>query len=96
MRNPQGWPLFTQYVIPNLYEFLIPYYRTKGHYSSQRDGDAMEPARSALFPGKLLEDILEILRMAYSSWFAATTVPQLKAVLQRYLQRKQSSIKSRR
>ena len=94
MRNPQGWPVFTQQVIPNLYEFLIPYYRTKGHFSIQRDRDVMELARGALFPGKLLEDMLEILRMEYPSWFAATTALQLKPDLQRYLERKQSSIKS--
>ena len=92
-RKPQGWPVFTHIVIPQLYEYLIPYYKRPGHYSNRIDSaDRRRPAR---FPGELLQDMLEILRMEHPHVFGRTTIPQLKAIIQKYLWRKDKSTKSR-
>ncbi len=87
-RKPRGWPIFTQIIVPRLYEFMAPHYQQPGHYSEHRDQAAVELDRPALFPRELLEDMLEILKMENPSWFADTTVSHLKAVIQRYLKRK--------
>ncbi len=91
-RKAQGWPMYTQLIIPRLYEFLAPHYTNRGHHSEKRD-HAVE-RRRALFPKELLEDMLEILRMEHPHVFGQTTVNQLKATIQRHLARKAKSIKS--
>ena len=91
-RKPQGWPVLTHIVIPQLYEYLIPYYKTPGYYSNRIDSPG--PRRPARFPGELLQDMLEILRMEHPHVFAQTTVPQLKGVIQKHLDRKDESTKS--
>ena len=91
-RKAQGWPMYTQTIIPQLYEFLAPHYTNRGHHSEGRDR-AVE-RRKALFPKELLEDMLDILRMEHPHVFKQTTVNQLKASIQRHLARKANSIKS--
>jgi hypothetical protein len=93
-REPQGWPIFTQTVIPRLYEYLIPLYKEPGHYSNRIDSPGRP--RPARFPGKLLRDMLDVLRMEHPHVFGQTTIPQLKAVIQKYLNRKEQSTKSTR
>jgi hypothetical protein len=86
-RKPQGWPVFTHVVIPQLYEYLILYYKKPSHYSDRIDSpDRRRPAR---FPGELLQDMLELLRMEHPNVFARTTAPQLKSIIQKYLGRKE-------
>jgi len=89
-RKPQGWPLYTRFVVPRLYEFLAPYYSKRGHYSEKRD--TANNQRKALFPKELLEDMLDILRMEHPHAFERTTVNQLKASIQRHLARKAKGI----
>jgi hypothetical protein len=84
-RQPKGWPLFTQFIVPALYEHLLPFYGKPGHYSQNRDKLA---TRKALFPNELLQVMLDILRLEHPDTFATTTDSQLKAVIQRYLDRK--------
>jgi hypothetical protein len=91
-RKPQGWPVFTHIVIPQLYEYLIPYYKKPGHYSDRIDSPGRR--RPARFPGELLQDMLELLRME-PPLFGQTTVLHLKAVIQNYLARKATGIKSK-
>ncbi len=91
-RNPQGWPIFTQTVIPRLYEYMIPHYPQPGHHSNRID--SAEVRRLARFPGELLQDMLDVLRMEHPHFFGKTTVPQLKAVIQNHLARKAAGIKS--
>jgi hypothetical protein len=91
-RKPQGWPVFTRILIPQLYEYLIPYYKKPSHYSDRID--APRRRRPARFPGELIQDMLELLRMEHPHFFARTTVPQLKAVIQNYLTRRATGIKS--
>jgi hypothetical protein len=91
-RKPQGWPVFTHSVIPQLYEYLIPYYKKPGHYSDRIDSPG--PRRAAHYPRELLQDMLELLCMEHPHVFAQTTIPQLKGVIQKYLHRKDQSTKS--
>jgi hypothetical protein len=87
-RAPQGWQVFTRFIIPRLYEFLAPYYRVPGHYSEKTDADTPFLKRPARFSGELFEDLLEILRLEYPSYFEKTRPPPLKALIQRHLSRK--------
>jgi hypothetical protein len=91
-RKPQGWPMYTQVIIPQLYEILAPHYSKRGHHSETRDTSAKK--RAALFPKELFEDMLDILRMEHPHDFEQTTISQLKASIQRYLARKSNSTKS--
>jgi len=92
-RKPQGWPLYSQRIIPRLYEFLAPYYSNPGHYSERRD--VPDQRRKALFDKELLEDMLDILRTEHPQVFAQTTLNQLKASIQRHLASRETvSIKS--
>lgn len=91
-RKPQGWPLYSRFIVPHLYEFLAPYYSERGHFSEKRD--TADTQRKALFPKELLEDMLDILRMEHPQPFERTTVNQLKASIQRHLARKSQSTKS--
>ena len=91
-RKPQGWPMYTRFIIPQLYEFLAPHYSKRGHYSEKRD--TANNQRKTLFPKELLADMLDILRMEHPHAFERTTVNQLKASIQRHLARKAKSIKS--
>jgi hypothetical protein len=85
--------MYTQVIIPQLYEFLAPRYSSRAHHSEKRDTAAVQ--RKALFPKELLEDMLDILRMEYPHIFGQTTLNQLKATIQRHLARKADGIKSR-
>jgi hypothetical protein len=79
-RHPQAWPIFTQTIIPRLYEYLIPQYKKPGYYSQGRDKYMAGPAQ---FPKELLEDMLLILRFEYPEFFADANVSQLKAIAHR-------------
>ena len=83
--SKQGWPVFTRFIIPPLYEFMWPHYKSPGHYSAKRDGTAAQAKGPALLPKALLQDMLEILKMEHDWAFDKATLPQLKAILQRYL-----------
>jgi len=87
----QGWPVFTKLIIPRLYEFMAPHYKSPGQYSAKLDGTAAEAKRPALYPNALLQDMLEILKLEYGWAFDKTTANQLKADLQRYLAQKRRS-----
>jgi hypothetical protein len=87
-RPPQGWTIFTKRIIPCLYEYLLPYYEKRGHYSQKRD---RWKAGKAQFPKELFEDMLGILHIEYGDFFARTSARQLKAVIQRHLQNRHKS-----
>jgi hypothetical protein len=93
-RRAQGWPVYTQIIVPRLYDFLVPQYPKRAHHSEKRD--AAGETRNAIFPKELLEDMLDILRMEHPSAFGKTTVNQLKASIQRHLAHKANRIKSPR
>src|SRR5713101_3936798 len=85
--RPQGWPTFTQLVIPRLYEHLIPRYQKPGHYSEKRDKVV---TGKALYPKELLEDMLLIIRFEHPGTFEDATTAQLKAVIQRHVEQKRA------
>lgn len=91
-RKAQGWPMYTRFIIPQLYEFLAPHYPQRGNYSEKRN-TPMDDVK-ARFPKELLQDMLDILQLEHPQVFAETTVDQLKANIQRHLERKANSIKS--
>jgi len=90
-RSESAWPAFTQHIIPELYEFMYPHYRKQGHHSAKRDGLKV---RHALFPKELLEHMLAVLRLDHPETFGLATTAQLKAVIQRHLDRKRQSTNS--
>ena len=83
-RAEQGWPIFTQFVIPRLYEFLHPYYHCKGHATEKE----LTLKRNAIFPNELLQDMVDILKHEHPNAFESTTLRQTKAAVQRYLEKK--------
>lgn len=90
-REPQGWAVFTKAIIPRLYDYLLPHYEKRGHYSQQRDS---LQAGKAQFPKELFEDMLLILRFEHPDFFVHASARQLKAVVQRYLKNKRESTES--
>ena len=88
-RRPSGWPVFTQGVIPRVYEYLRPHYAKPGHYSERRDSFA---SGKASFPKELFEDMLLILRFEHPGTFQDTTINQFKADVQRHLERKRAAV----
>ncbi len=82
-RPERAWPIFTQHVIPQLYEYLLPFYAKPPHHSERLDRAI--PSRKALYPKELLEDMLALLRMDYAAVFTTATTAQLKAHIQRHL-----------
>jgi hypothetical protein len=81
-RPSQGWRIFTKVVIPRLYDFLVPFYRKRGHVWSAKENAL---SRDAFFPKELLEDMLAILRQEYPEVFDRMILEQLKAAIQRHL-----------
>jgi hypothetical protein len=84
-REPQGWPIFTQVIIPSLYEHLLPHYEKLGHHSQKRDG---EQAGKAQFQKEIFDDMLSILRIEQPGFFDDATRHRLISVIQRYLAKK--------
>jgi len=70
---------------------MYPHYRKQGHHSAKRDGLKV---RHALFPKELLEHMLAVLRLDHPETFGLATTAQLKAVIQRHLDRKRQSTNS--
>jgi len=88
-RAAQGWPAYAR-LIPALYDFLLPHYRSPGHYSDKIDievGDRVL-TRHARYPKELLDDMRVILKMHHPNVFEKTTINQLKAAIQRHVSRK--------
>jgi hypothetical protein len=86
-RAPQGWPVYSRFLIPRLYEFMNSHYNSPGHHWATRHGAGSKRRRAEL-PKELLEDMLEILKMTHPHVFGRTTLPQIKSAVQRHLKRK--------
>ena len=87
-RSRHAWPVFTKFIIPRLYEFMLPYYKKRPHHSERLDGSNLQRKRQALYPKELLQDMLEVLKMEHSWAFEKATLHGLKGVIQRYHVRK--------
>ncbi len=79
------WPIYTQIVIPRLYEYMRPYYRSRGHVWSGQEKDL---TRDAYYPNDLLEDMLAVLQQQHPLAFARKTAGQLKSMIQRHRERR--------
>jgi len=83
------WPVYTQVVIPRLYEFMLPYYRIRGHVWSEKEENL---TRDAYYPKDLLKDMLAILQQRHPQAFAFKTAIDLKSVIQRHRERRSTPI----
>jgi hypothetical protein len=92
-RAEQGWPVYTRSLIPDLYEFLLPYYRRRGHVWSAKESAL---TRTARLPEELLRDMRDILRVEHPGVFDEMNLNQLKAIVSRHLERRTKSKKLRK
>jgi len=80
-REPAGWPILTQRVIPALYDYLRPYYQARPyrHYrQSISDGH---------FPAALRRDITDLIKFECPHLARELSVERVTAIIQRYIQR---------
>ena len=78
-REPVGWPMVTQRVVPILYDYLRPFYSVRPYRKDLRflsDGD---------YPTQLLQDITDVLRFELPYLAADLTVERVQAAVQRYV-----------
>jgi hypothetical protein len=94
-RDPQGWPIFTRYIVPQLYDCLIQSFPRKAHYYDlPGQVVAAEPQANAMYPQELLETMVEILRFGLPDIFHSTTVADVRGVIQRHLSRSRKDTNS--
>jgi len=79
------WPIYTQVVIPRLYEYMLPHYRSRGHVWSGKERDF---THDAYYPKDLLQDMLAVLQQQHPYAFARKTADQLKSMIQRHRERR--------
>jgi hypothetical protein len=80
-REPAGWPILTQRVIPALYDYLRPYYPARSyrhHRQLRSDGH---------FPAALRRDITDLIKLECPHLAEALTPERVTAGIQRYLRR---------
>jgi len=80
-REPAGWPILTQRVIPALYDYLRPYYpaRPYRHHRQSRS--------DSHFPAALRQDITDLIKFECPHLAEALTTERVTASIQRYLRR---------
>lgn len=78
-RAPSGWPLITQHVIPELYDYLRPYYATRQYRHGRTDYSSGD------YPVQLRRDITEILQVELPHLAGEIGVERVTAAIQRYL-----------
>jgi hypothetical protein len=77
--SPEGWRLVTQHVVPQLYEYLRPFYPVRRYRRSGRTGSGQYPAR-------LKRDITDIIRFELPM-ARRLTVARVTAAIQRHTAR---------
>jgi len=78
-RAPSGWRVLTRRVIPQLYDYLRPFYPVR-RYTAGR-----QPSRGK-YPRALLRDIRDLLAAERPDLAAGLTEAQVQAAVQRYLE----------
>jgi hypothetical protein len=78
--SPEGWRLVTQHVVPQLYEYLRPFYRVRRYSHAGRSGPGQYPAR-------LRQDITDIVRFELPHIARKLTVARVTAAIQRHTAR---------
>jgi len=79
-RAPSGWRVLTRRVIPQLYDYFLPFYLER---PSTAESDVSPPK----YPRALLRDIRALLVAERPDLAADLTVAQVQAVVQRHLAR---------
>jgi len=78
-REPAGWPILTQRVIPTLYDYLRPYYQARPyHHHRQSISDGH-------FPAALRRDITDLIKLECPHLAGELTVERVTAIIQRYV-----------
>jgi hypothetical protein len=75
-RAPSGWKVLSQQVIPQLYDYLLPYYPVRALAGTYSPGT---------YPLALLRDIRDLLAAERADLAAELTVEQVTAAVQRHL-----------
>jgi hypothetical protein len=78
-RGSPGWPVVTQYLVPALYDYLKPFYSVR-RYTKGR----ATPGPGA-FPLRLIDDIVDVLRMERPDLCRDLTHSKVLAAVKRYL-----------
>lgn len=78
-RAPSGWRVLTQQVIPQLYDYLRPFYPAR-RYSAGQEGMSHDK-----YPRALLRDVRDLLAAERPDLAAGLTEEQVRAVVQRHL-----------
>ena len=78
-REPAGWPILTQHVIPKLYDFLRPYYTVR-RYRDQR-----QSRPSGYYPAALRRDITDLIAHFCPHLAERLTPERVTAAIQRHV-----------
>jgi hypothetical protein len=82
--SPEGWRLITQHVVPQLYEYLKPFYPVRRHRRAGRSG----PAR---YSAQMRRDITDIVRFELPHLAQKLTLARVTAAIQRHVARPHST-----
>jgi hypothetical protein len=91
-RQRYAWPIYSRFVVPRLYEYMLPFYSSKAHYSELLD--QLKPERTARYPKALFEDMLAILQLEHPDDFQLATPAKLTAFIQTYYRQRPKNMKS--
>jgi len=80
-REPAGWPILTQHVIPALYDYLRPYYGVRPYQ------DRRQSRPSGHYPAALRRDITDLIKLECPHLADELTVERATAAIQRYVSR---------
>jgi hypothetical protein len=78
-REPAGWTVLTQHVIPTLYDYLRPYYPVRPYRHGRRRPSAGH------FPVALRRDIVGLVKLERPQVGTALTLDRVTAIIQRYV-----------
>ena len=81
--RPEAFPVVTKYLIPELYRYLLPFYRARAHARLEHLG----PPGRAAFPRQLMNDIAAVLRFERPDLCAKLTWGQVLAAVRRSRER---------
>lgn len=80
-REPAGWPVLTQHVIPKLYDYLRPYYQVR------RYRDHRQSRSSGHYPAALRRDMTDLIAFFCPHLSEGLTLERVTAAIQRHVRR---------
>jgi hypothetical protein len=78
--SPEGWRLITQHIVPQLYDYLRPYYSVRRHRRAGRNGPGQ-------YAAQLRRDITDIVRFELPHLARKLTLARVTAAIQRHTAR---------